>query len=95
MLLLNVAIAAAQQQQHISHRGLGLEAKCYHSNRDCRINADEKTPGVKHTTSVTRDTLVQVPNTTLSWFDQTLDHFNFKNNETFRWCLGVITILVP
>jgi lysosomal Pro-X carboxypeptidase len=47
---------------------MGLEARCYYSSTDrsCQINAGAETPGV--------------PNTTLNWFDQKLDHFNFKPN---------------
>ena len=54
----------------LSHRGIGLEARCYYNDRSCTVNADGATPGTS--------------NCSVQYFDQTLDHFNFNPHSTFK-----------
>eukprot|EP00656_Telonema_subtile_P017394 TRINITY_DN1932_c0_g1_i2.p1 TRINITY_DN1932_c0_g1~~TRINITY_DN1932_c0_g1_i2.p1 ORF type:complete len:500 (-),score=96.07 TRINITY_DN1932_c0_g1_i2:95-1594(-) len=54
----------------VAARGIGLEARCWHKDRSCTVNPGADTPGV--------------PDCELAWFDQQLDHLNFRSNNTFK-----------
>lgn len=51
-------------------RGIGLEARCHYTDKNCRVYAGADKPGVQNCTS--------------SHFNQTLDHFDFAHQRTFQ-----------